>query len=99
MSEAEIKACKVTPIHRRYTHIHSNKPSSVEGRRLMKWARDYWRDGFSVWTSDEGNVNSVHVEGRGEGEGLPALSIKQTKHLLTSVSESVPNALNWSVRK
>lgn len=70
----------------------------------MKWARDYWRDRFSVWTSDEANVNSVHVEGRGEGRdqethGERGASIKQTKHLLTSVSESVPNALNWSVRE
>ena len=76
VSEAEIKPCRVTPIHRHccYTHTHThthkqthtnlNTPSSVEGRRLTEWARDYWRDGFPVWTSDEANVNSVHVEGR-----------------------------------
>ena len=46
------------------THTNLNTPSSVEGRRLTEWARDYWRDGFPVWTSDEANVNSVHVEGR-----------------------------------
>lgn len=76
----------------------------MEGRRLKKWARDYWSDRFSVWPSDEANVNSLHVKGKGEGtdremHGWRGASIKQTKHLLTSVSESLPNALNWSVRE
>lgn len=68
VSEAEIKPCRVTPIHRHccYTHTHTNlnTPSSTEERRLTEWERDYRRDGFPVWTSDEANVNSVHVEGR-----------------------------------
>lgn len=74
----------------------------------MKWARDYRSDGFSVWTSDELNVNSPHGGGGGWGwgwegdwgrQGQRGASVKQTKHLLTSVSEPVLNALNWSVRE
>ncbi len=52
-----------------YTHINSNAPSSVKGRRLTKWARDYWRERFSVQTSDEANVNSLHSEVMEEGRG------------------------------
>lgn len=47
-----------------HTHTNLNTPSSTEERRLTEWERDYRRDGFPVWTSDEANVNSVHVEGR-----------------------------------
>lgn len=63
MSQAEIKPYRVTNIHQHkltYTFI-------CGGDEVRKWARDYLRDRFSVWTSDEVNVNCVSVERR-EGE-------------------------------
>lgn len=80
MSEVDIKPRGVTPIRQRYccyTHIHSNTPSSEEQRRLTKWARDYRRDRFSVWTSDEANVNSLHGE---VGEGPGDAWIERSEH-------------------
>lgn len=86
VSEAGIKPRRVAPIRQHcrcfycYTKSNSNTPSSAERRRLMKWARDYWSDGFSVWTSDDPNVNSPHVKGRGEGRDRGDAWIERNKH-------------------
>lgn len=45
----------------------------------MKWARDYRSDGFSVWTSDELNVNSLHGRGRDVGRGLGQAGIERSE--------------------
>lgn len=86
VSEEGIKPCRVTPIHQHrcrfdcYTQSNSNTPLSTERRRLMKWARDYRRHRFSVWTSDEPNVNSLDAKGLGEGRDRGDPWIERSAH-------------------
>lgn len=63
----------------------------------MKWARDYRSDGFPVWPRDEPNVNSP--SGRPKGRDGEGRSAEQTKRLLTSDGERLPNAAKRSARE